>query len=151
MKKNQSQRKNRLSSFTLLEIVLVVSLLVLLASLAIPGLLRSRLNANENIALRNLRTVGDAAVMYRAAHTGYPADLNALSATQPPYLDQAMSSGVRAGYLFSLAGGSQTFSATATPQEYSITGARSFFIDETGVIRLTDQDTTATALDQPIS
>ena len=150
MKKNQSQRNTRLSSFTLIEIVLVVSLLILLASFAIPGLLRSRLNTNENVALRNLRTVGNAAVMYRAAYSGYPADLNALSATQPPYLDQALSSGVRAGYLFSLAGGSETFSATATPQDYSITGIRSFFIDETGVIRLTDQDATATALDQPI-
>jgi len=151
MKKNQSQRNTRLSGFTLLEIVLVVSLLVLLTSFAIPGLLRSRLSANESIAVRNLRAVGDVAVMYRAAYSDYPADLDTLSAAQPPYLDQAMSSGVRSGYLFSLTGGSQTFSATAAPQDYTITGTRSFFIDETGVIRQTDQDTAATALDQPIS
>lgn len=143
--------KKKRKSFTIIEIMIVISVLLILAAIAIPGLLRTRLAANETIAIRNLRSISDATIMFRSANSVYPADLSVLASSQPAYLDQAISIGTRSGYNFVLTGGTSTFTATARPQGYRTTGVRSFFIDEDGVMHWTDQDTTATALDQPIS
>jgi prepilin-type N-terminal cleavage/methylation domain-containing protein len=96
--------------FTLVEIMIVVAIIGLLAAIAIPNLLRARLNANESAAKGSLRTVSTAMESYRAAQSTpmYPGALTDLSAANPPYIDDTLAAGAKQGYGFVLAGGGAT-------------------------------------------
>lgn len=127
--------------FTLVEIMIVVAIIALLAAIAIPNLLRARHNANEVAAIGALRTLSIACESYRAAQTpmAYPATLTALSGSTPPYIDSTLGTGTKQGYTFTVpAGTANTFSVTATPQTSGVTGTRIFYVDQSGVIKLTN-------------
>ncbi len=65
-------------------------------------------------------------------------------------IDSALESGVKDGYVFSMGSFGSVFTVNATPMTYGSTGSRSFFSDETGVIRYTRETRPATADDPPI-
>ncbi|MDD2752735.1 MAG: prepilin-type N-terminal cleavage/methylation domain-containing protein [Candidatus Omnitrophica bacterium] len=137
----------RKRGFTLVEIMIVVAIIALLAAIAIPNLLRARLNANEAAAVSALKTVASSAISFRSVNAAYPANLAALSGATPPYIDAVLGGGAKQGYNFALTGAANTFTATARPQTYQTTGVRSFFVDESGVIRWTDADAAAGTAD----
>ena len=127
--------------FTLVEIMIVVAIIALLAAIAIPNLLRARLNANEAAAISALRTVSTACESFRAAQSpvSYPANLAALGAANPPYIDATLAGGAKQGYTFTYAtANANQYTCTATPVTANVTGTRVFFVDESGVIRLTN-------------
>jgi prepilin-type N-terminal cleavage/methylation domain-containing protein len=136
--------------FTLVEIMIVVAIIALLAAIAIPNLLRARLNANESAAIGAMQTISTAAQSYRSANATYPSQLSDLSGATPPYIDSVLGGGAKHGYNFALTGSTNTFTATARPQTFGTTGNRSFFVDESGVIRYTTADAAATVDDNPI-
>ncbi len=124
--------------FTLVEIMIVVAIIALLAAIAIPNLLRARLNANEAAAISSLRTISTACESFRATQSplSYPANLAALSGAVPPYIDNTLGGGTKQGYTFVYAGGANVYTCTGSPVTPNVTGTRVFFVDESGVIRL---------------
>ena len=128
-------------AFTLVEIMIVVAIIALLATIAAPNLLRARINANESAAISALRTIHSCAIGFRAVNVTYPQNLAALTSTAPPYIDAILGAGSKNGYNFAVAGGgANSFNATARPTTYRVTGVRSFFTDESGVLRWTDRN-----------
>jgi len=125
--------------FTLVEIMIVVAIIALLAAIAIPNLLRARLNANEATAIVAAKTIASSAISFRSVNAAYPATLNALGSAVPPYIDNVLGCAaqpcLKSGYNFSLVGLANTFTAIAVPATVGTTGSRSFFTDESGVIR----------------
>lgn len=126
--------------FTLVEIMVVIALIIVIAALAIPVSLRARLQSNETAAIGNLRTISSAAEAFRSATnpSAYPASFAAMASAVPPYLDSAWNtSNERQGYIygFSAAANGDTFSATAAPRTLNVSGANSYCVDQTGVIR----------------
>ena len=141
--------------FTLVEIMIVVAIIALLAAIAIPNLLRARLNANESAAIAGLKTVSAAAISYRTVNALYPANLNDLGAgSDPSYIDTVLGCAdqpcEKSGYSYSLTGATNTFTATARPVAFQTTGIRSFYVDEAGVIRFTATDEAATNESTPL-
>jgi type IV pilus assembly protein PilA len=131
--------------FTLVEIMIVVAIIALLAAIAIPNLLRARHNANEAAAIASLRTISTACESFRAAQTPaeYPDDLAELGDADPPYIDDTLAGGTKQGYTFTYApvaisGRNYKYTCIANPIDTGTTGTRVFFVDETGVIRLTN-------------
>ncbi len=136
---------DRRKGFTLVEIMIVVSILVTLAVIAIPGYLRARVIANESSAIASLRTVSTGCESFRATNTNaagqpaYPPDLATLSTENPPYIDPTLGGGTKQGYNFNYAlVSANQYTCTAVPVTVNITGVRTFFVDESGVIRVTD-------------
>lgn len=127
----------RKRGFTLVEIMIVVAIIALLAAIAIPNLLRARVNANEAAAVSALKTVATSAVSYRSVSSSYPGVLASMAAPNvtPPYIDAVLGTGAKSGYSFLLTGSTNTFTATAIPQTFGTTGNRSFYVDESGVIK----------------
>ena len=67
---------HRRAAFTLVEIMIVVSIIALLAVIAVPGFLRARQRSQNAKFINALRVGGDAVEMYAMEHSAYPADVN---------------------------------------------------------------------------
>jgi prepilin-type N-terminal cleavage/methylation domain-containing protein len=78
-------RMNR-SGFTLIEIMIVVSIIALLSAIAIPNILRARINAHDAAAQAALKAIGTSMETYLATNTVYPPTTTALIGASPPYL-----------------------------------------------------------------
>ena len=123
-------------AFTLIEIMIVVGIIALLASLAIPNFLRARIQANEGVTQQALKSIASAEIAFRTSNAVY-ATLAELGAASPPYIDSILSSGDRSGYTFTITdlNNDSTFHCSAKPNIPGITGVRSFCITEDGVVR----------------
>jgi type IV pilus assembly protein PilA len=142
-----SMRRHK--GFSLIELLLVVAVIMIIAAIAVPNFIRSRMRANESSAVASLRVINTAAVTYSMTYPGqgYPALLTALgganpctaSSTQSCLIDNVLSQGVKAGYNFAWTGDGLTpsvnFSVTGVPQAIGVSGQRMFCTDQAGVIR----------------
>jgi prepilin-type N-terminal cleavage/methylation domain-containing protein len=143
--------RNR-KGFTLIELMIVVAVIVIIAAIAVPNLLRARLAANESAAVGALRTISSAQHTFQGS-TGADVDgdgigeygtLVQLSNAVPAYVDDVLGGGSKSGYFFAvtLAGNplqdEVLWEATAFPMNKGRTGNRTFYIDESGVIRGSD-------------
>lgn len=119
--------------FTLIELMIVVAIIAIIAAIAIPNLLRSRMQSNESSAIGNMRTIIGAEVAYNAANSVYGTFAQMTGAT-PPFLDGDWTA-AKSGYTFTAATAAGNFTANADPVTAGTTGNRHFFTDGSGVIR----------------
>ena len=129
----------------------MIIIMGIISAIAIPNLLRARVDSNESAAIRNLRAINIAEVTYNAAKGTYGslADLTAYQANGPKFLDGDWI-GTKQGYDFTISTKSTTkYEATAVPSDQGKSGIRGFFTDESGVIR-GDEFGIATVHSKPI-
>lgn len=157
--------------FSLIELLIVVAIILIIAAIAIPNLLRSRIAANEASAVGSMRNINTAEVTYSAtyADTGFSATLAALSGTAAQcaagasstnacLIDQALAGATAAatsksGYYFTYAAAAGTpslaYTVTALAAVQGQSGQRSFFSDQSSVIRF-DPAAGANAASNPL-
>jgi len=131
--------------FTLIEILIVVLIIGVIAQIAIPNLLQSRIAGNEGSAINTVRTIISAEMLFATTMGGGRyGTLDKLS--QGSLLDSVVGSATKDGYTFAISLGSAdtTYNVNARPVSYQSTGSRSFFGDETGMIRYTTANSPAT-------
>ena len=138
----------RQRGFSLIELLIVVSVILIIAAIAVPNFLKSRLRANEASAVASLRVINTAAVTFSITYPdlGFPAQLTTLgganpcsvSSTQACLIDDVLAQGTKSGYSFAWTGDgavpSVTFAVTATPQVVGGSGQQMYCTDQTGVI-----------------
>jgi type IV pilus assembly protein PilA len=144
------------AGFTLMELLIVISIMLILMLIAIPNFSGMKMQANETSAIQSLRTIYQAQIQYQ---TNYPADgfapqLSTLggsaSAGAPsPQLAQVLqndlANGQKSGYTFSIVNPTKVtvnnhdmytgYEATAVPQAVGKTGHRGFCIDQQGEVK----------------
>ena len=105
--------------FSLLELLIVVGIILIIATIAIPALLRSRQSANESSAVANLKTINTAEATYILSSSGNFGSVTDLMTGG--LLDSRFSTPV-SGYLFAVTASGPDYTATATPS--AINGGR---------------------------
>lgn len=134
-------KKNK--SFTLVEIMIVVSIIAILVTVAIPSILRVKLNANETNAQAILKTLSSAIESFAANSDGlYPESLIRLLNTQPPYLNEDYLDGAaRHGYVINTVNlGTDGYCFHAFPASRGITGNRIYSIRTGSIVGCDDSD-----------
>jgi len=146
--------------FSLIELLIVVAIILIIAAIAIPNLLRARMAANESSAVASLRTLNTAEVTYSSTYptVGFSASLPALggalgaacvpSSATSCLIDSVLANNGnpagsgKSGYKFRLgsteqAGGVNVgYWANAVPLTLNQTGIRGFCAQEDGVVRV---------------
>ena len=122
------------AGFTLIEIMLVVSIIAVIVAIAIPQLVRSRAGANESNAICALRTISQGQTSFRDNYRRY-GQLGELDDDDPPYVDGELADGEKQGYIFATpVVGQFEYQCIATPIIPGKTGTRSFCVDESAAI-----------------
>jgi len=135
--------------FSLIELLIVVAIILIIAAIAIPNLLRAKISTNEASAAASVRDMATAEVAFNAAYpaTGYTTlvTLGGASPCTPSpltgcFLDNILASGAKSGYQFAAKGigaaPSLEFVVGGTPQNFNITGVRDFCSVTDGVMRI---------------
>ena len=157
-------RKNS-RGFSLIELLIVVAIILIIAAIAIPDLLKSRQAANQASAVGSLRTINTSEVTYASTYTtGFSSTLAQLDGTTTPsdataagLIDTVLGAGVKSSYSFSYT----PTNITASPARvdgYHVTTApiagagngNFYYTDESGVIRQ-NNSTTASSTDLPLA
>jgi type IV pilus assembly protein PilA len=151
--------------FSLIELLIVVAIILIIAAIAIPNLLRARIAANESSAVASVRTLNTAQISYNSAYptVGFAASLSVLSGTSctPPssagacLIDTQLSSGTKSGYSFGMANTAGTpsgaYAAWANPITANQTGVRTFCSIADAVVRYTSaSQSTCNGTEQPL-
>ncbi len=147
----RGQRIHSAAGFSLIELLIVVAIILVIAAIAIPNFMRSRIAANESSGVQSLRNITTANVVYSSTYgVGYPSTLAALgpppgsgmtSATNAGLIDDVLAAGTKSGYSFLYTPGPpvnnviNNFQIQANPITPGYTGNRYFFTDDSGVIR----------------
>ncbi|PYU30224.1 MAG: pili assembly chaperone, partial [Acidobacteria bacterium] len=111
--------------FSLIELLIVVAIILIIAAIAIPNLLRSKIAANQASAVGSLRTLNTACIAYSTSYNQFPSALSNLgpmgsggtaSSTSADLIDSVLAAGTKSGYTFKYTAGSlnQSYSITAT-------------------------------------
>jgi len=144
--------RKRQTGFSLIELLIVVAIILVIAAIAIPSFLSSRMAANEASAVESLRTIQTSLTAYAITYSvvGYAAQLSDLgdggaspcvpSVIQACMIDGTLASGIKSGYVITYVQDASSTPSTgyiinSDPINRGSTGRRSFFTDTPGVIR----------------
>jgi type IV pilus assembly protein PilA len=165
----EHRRKRWQQGYTLMELLIVMSVILILMAIAIPNYMNMRSQANETSALQSLRAISSAEIQYETDYpaNGFSCNLSQLGGdpkTGPPspqtaqLLPNDLAGGFKSGYTFAIGNCTKVsvnnqdvftaFEATAVPQSIGKTGHRGFCMDQTGTI--TSDPAGGTNCTQPI-
>src|SRR5262252_3889601 len=135
------QRRRR--GFSLIELLIVIAIILIIITIALPRLSRARMYSQETAAIAAIRTIHTAQVQYYSQFGKYAASLTELGpptsgAAGPAAADMIgndLAGGIKSGYKFTVTANPAGYVIHANPESFGSSGSRTFYSDQTMVIR----------------
>jgi type IV pilus assembly protein PilA len=133
----------RRRGFSLIELLIVIAIILIIITIALPRLSRARMYSQETAAIGALRTLHTAQVQYYSQYGKYAASLTELGppatgAASPAAADligNDLAGGDKSGYKFTLTGNQAGYVINANPLAFGSSGSRTFYSDQSMVVR----------------
>ncbi|MEO8049554.1 MAG: prepilin-type N-terminal cleavage/methylation domain-containing protein [Acidobacteriota bacterium] len=136
-------RKARRRGFSLIELLIVIAIILVIVMIAVPQYNKQLMSAHETAAIQTLRTIHAVEVQYYSQFGRYAASLAELGppasgAANPAAADlisKDLSEGKKSGYVFTVATIPTGYAISAVPEAFNSSGRRTFYSDQTMVVR----------------
>ncbi len=141
--RTRKRTNNRRKGFSLIELLIVISIILIIAAIAVPKLDKARMHTQEMAAIQQIKTIHQAQSMYYSQFGRFAKSLQELgpptSGTPGPdgadLIPGDLAKGEKTGYKFILQGVDGGYTIQAIPIVFGSTGRRTFYSDQTLVIR----------------
>ena len=141
----ERRNRNKEAGFSLIELLIVIAIILIILSVALPQMSKSRMHAQEMAAIEEVGTINKAEIQYYSQFNQYATTLQQLGppatagAAEGPQaaglIPASLASGAAGGYNFTITPTPQGYSLSAVPKAFGSTGRRTFYTDQTGIIR----------------
>ena len=136
------QLRKQTRGFSIVELLIVLAIIAVLLTVAIPMLMSAHTGASETVVIREMHTIHEAELQYYSQFGDYASDLmqlgpsanGAVGPQAAKLIPASLASGEKNGYVFTLARTPAGFTANARPKVYPKSGRRTFCIDEDGIM-----------------
>jgi type IV pilus assembly protein PilA len=141
----RNRLRNKQRGFSLIELLIVIAIILIILSIALPQMGKARMHAQEMAALKTVNTVNTTQVQYYSQFGKYATALTQLG---PPagagtqegpeaagLIPSSLATGTSSGYIFTLTATPTGYALTAVPKTFGSTGRRTFYSDQSGVTR----------------
>jgi len=137
---NQNRKRR---GFSLIELMIVIAIILIIATIALPKLNRAKMYAHETAAIKTLSTIHTAQTQYQSQFGRFATSLTELGPPQSgqpgpqsaDLIDSGLASGEKSGYKYTVTGNQSGYVISAVPVAYNSTGSRTFYSDQTMQIR----------------
>jgi type IV pilus assembly protein PilA len=144
-------RKRR--GFSLIELLIVIAIILIIITIAVPNLTKARMHAQVTAAIGAIKTIHTAQVQYYSTYGKYATSLaelgppasGAANASAADVIGNDLAGGEKQGYRFTLTGNGGGYVINATPVAFNNSGDRTFYSDQSMVIRVNEGPEPATA------
>lgn len=138
-----NNRRSCRRGFSLIELLIVISIILIIAAIAVPKMNNQLMASHEMAAIRQITTIHQAETQYYSQFGKYAESLVELGppasgAAGPASADlipKVLADGKNSGYVFAVQASPTGYSVTAVPEAFNSSGRRTFFSNETLVIR----------------
>lgn len=129
--------------FSLMELLIVIAIILIIITMAVPKFNQAKRFANETAAIRAIQTIHSGQVQYQSQFGKFATALTELGAPQSGpdtaaaanLIPDTLAKGEKTGYKFAMSGTPAGYAIIATPSTFGTTGSRTFYSDQTMVIR----------------
>jgi len=136
-------KTRRRKGFSLIELLIVIAIILIIVTVAVPKLNNARKFAQETAAIKAVQTIHSGEAQYFSQYGKYAGSLTELgppTSGQPgpqaaDIIHEDLASGVKQGYKFTLAATPMGYTVNATPVAFGSTGSRTFYSDQSMSIR----------------
>jgi type IV pilus assembly protein PilA len=138
------RRTTRRRGFSLIELLIVIAIILIIITMAVPQYNKVQMNAREIAAIRAVQTVRDMQVQYQSQYGRFAKTLTELGpspgggASSPAsagLISTSLAAGETGGYKYAMTGDGSGYAVTATPITYGTSGSRSFYMDQNMVMK----------------
>ncbi|HTQ55303.1 MAG TPA: prepilin-type N-terminal cleavage/methylation domain-containing protein [Bryobacteraceae bacterium] len=135
--------RNRRKGFSLIELLIVIAIILIIVTVALPKLNKAKMYAQETAALKAIQTINTAQVQYNSTYNRFAQSLTELgppasgtqNASAADLIGGDLASGEKQGYKFTVTGTPAGYTISAVPTVFNSTGSRTFYSDQTLVVR----------------